>query len=432
MGKKAKRTRTTPSKNAIAAITIRPHTEKKNGRAYQSFMVQGWKENGKWRRKQFKSRKEAEAFAAVKRVEMENQGRKQDLVLSSLTEAQHEDARQAFERLGATYTLQQAVDFFLKHHRPPDFTIRLADARELYLDDRDRDGIRERSIKAMRSVISQFVKAADNPFAHEVTPQAVEAFLRDLRAKDGLSKASRKTWNNYRNDLHGFFAWCATPDVPSNRPFLFENPVSSVRKFTARQIREDQSAKPETTSPEDVVRLFTALMRWRKGVLLRYFSLLYFAGIRPEELHRMSDREDELINLKTKTITIPADVSKTRHERHTLISDNLLAWLEFAPNPIIPKNFDRLGKRARAKFKLTHDEARHSFISYHVALHRSIGDAALQAGNSESIIRNHYLNLHPSEEGDQFFRIVPAPERRTATLAKKRETRTGEGAVRGV
>ena len=422
MGRKAKRTRTTPSKNGIAEITIRPHTEKKNGRSYESFMVQGWKENGKWKRKQFKDRAKAEAFAAVKRVEMENQGRKQDLVLSSLSEAQHEDARQAFERLGSTYSLQQVVDFFLKHHRPPDFTIRLADARELYLDDRERDGVRERSVKAMRSVISQFVKATDNPLAHEVTPQAVEAFLRDLRAKDGLAKASRKTWNNYRNDLHGFFAWCATPDVPSNRPFLFDNPVTSVRKFTARQIREEQSAKPVTTSPEDVIKHFTALMRWRKGALIRYFALLYFAGIRPDELRRMSDREQELINLKTKTITIPADVSKTRHERHTLISDNLLAWLEFAPKPIIPKNFDRLVKRARAEFKLTHDEPRHSFISYHVALHRSIGDAALQAGNSESIVRRHYLNLHPQEEGDQFFRIVPMQRKRKAKFSSTRIT----------
>ena len=431
MGKKVKRTRTTASKNAIAEITIRPHAEKKNGVTYTSYLVQGWRENGKWQRKQFKDRKKAEAFAALKRVEMENQGRKQGLVLSSLTEAQHEDARHAFERLGSTYTLNQAVDFFLKHHRPPEFTIRLADARELYLDDRERDGVRKRSITGMRSVISQFVKATDDPFAHEVTPQAVEVFLRDLRAKDGIAKASRKTWNNYRNDLHGFFAWCATPDVPSNRPFLFENPVSSVRKFTARQVSEGQSAKPKTTSPEDVIKHFTALMRWRKGVLLRYFALLYFAGIRPEELPRMTGRENELINLKTKTITIPANVSKTRHERQTMISDNLLAWLKFAPKPLIPKNFDRLVKRARAKFKLTHDEARHSFISYHVALHRSIGDAALQAGNSESIVRRHYLNLHPSEEGDQFFRIVPAPESRKAILARKKSTESSEGELKG-
>jgi hypothetical protein len=71
----------------------------------------------------------------------------------------------------------------------------------------------------------------------------------------------------------------------------------------------------------------------------------------------------------------------------------------------------------RKHFELTHDEARHSFISYHVALHRSIGDAALQAGNSEGIVKRHYLNPHTQDEGSAFFRTVPDTAARKATLA---------------
>ncbi len=66
---------------------------------------------------------------------------------------------------------------------------------------------------------------------------------------------------------------------------------------------------------------------------------------------------------------------------------------------------------------LTHDEARHSFISYHVALHRSIGGAALQAGNSEGIVKRHYLNTHTQDEGSAFFRSVPDLATRRAVLA---------------
>ncbi|MCH7227336.1 tyrosine-type recombinase/integrase [Haloferula sp. A504] len=338
---------------------------------------------------------------------MENQGRALRMVMSVLTEEQHEEARQAFDRLGEIYSLDEVVSFFLRHHRPPEFTIRLGEAIDAYLEDRERDGIRERSRKAIRSVLKQFRDAADDPWTHEVTPQTVEKFLRGLRAKDGESMATRKTWNNYRNDLHGFFKWAKTPDVASNRPFTFENPVASVRKFTARQVREEQSGKPTTTDPEKVLRMFTALSRWRSGVMLKHFALLYFAGIRPEELKRMKDREGDLINLATRTITVPADVSKTGHERQIHIADNLAAWLEAAPAPAVPSNLDRLAKRIRKKYDLSHDEARHSFISYHVALHRSIGDAALQAGNSESIVKRHYLNTHTREEGSAFFRIAP-------------------------
>ncbi len=48
-----------------------------------------------------------------------------------------------------------------------------------------------------------------------------------------------------------------------------------------------------------------------------------------------------------------------------------------------------------------------TFISMHVGKFRSMGDAALQAGNSEAIIRKHYLDLKSTEEAGQFFAILP-------------------------
>jgi hypothetical protein len=42
-----------------------------------------------------------------------------------------------------------------------------------------------------------------------------------------------------------------------------------------------------------------------------------------------------------------------------------------------------------------------------VAKFRSMGEAALQAGNSESIIRKHYLDLKSPAEAEQFFGILP-------------------------
>lgn len=418
-GTAKKRTRILASKTAAANITIRQIDRSKNGSHWTTFLVQGWQEHGKWQRRQYKERSDAETFAALKRVEVENKGRAQRMILSGLTQEQHDTALAAFDRLGGAYTMVDAVEFFMRHHRPPEFTIALNEATKLYLDDRERDGIRPRSVKAIKSVLKQFTDHADNPLVNEVTAATVEAFLRSLQAKNGTDKATLKTWNNYRNDLNGFFSWASTPDAGTNRPFTFENPVVKVRSFKARLVREEQEARPATTNTDDVRGLFSVLMRWRDGALVRYFAYLYFSGIRPEELKRMASREAELVNQKTGTITIPANISKTRHERQVSISDNLAAWLKATEGrPIIPPNFDRLTKQARKHFNLSHDEARHSFISFHVALHRSVGDAALQAGNSESIVKRHYLNTHTKEEGDEFFRIVPDEKRRLAVLAK--------------
>lgn len=414
-----KRTRILASKNAPVNITIRQIDRSKNGSNWTTYLVQGWQENGKWQRKQFKERSAAETFVALKRVEVENKGRAQRMILSGLTQEQHDAAVAAYDRLGGTYTLAESVEFFLRHHRPPDFTINMNKAINLYLDDRERDGIRPRSVKAIKSVLKQFAEHEHDPLVNEVTPAKVESFLRSLRTKDGTEKATLKTWNNYRNDLGGFFSWAAIPDASTNRPFTFENPVAKVRRFKARAVREEQDAKPTTTTPARTRHLLSVLMRWRDGVLVRYFAYLYFSGIRPEELKRLAPREAELVNLKTGTITIPANVSKTRHERQVSISSNLAAWLESTKGkPVSPPNFDRLSKLVRKHFNLSHDEARHSFISYHVALHRSVGDAALQAGNSESIVKRHYLNTHTTEEGAEFFRIVPDKDRRRAMLAK--------------
>lgn len=42
-----------------------------------------------------------------------------------------------------------------------------------------------------------------------------------------------------------------------------------------------------------------------------------------------------------------------------------------------------------------------------VAKYRSMAEAALQAGNSETIIRRHYLDLKSTEEAERFFGILP-------------------------
>ena len=57
-----------------------------------------------------------------------------------------------------------------------------------------------------------------------------------------------------------------------------------------------------------------------------------------------------------------------------------------------------------------------------VAKYRSIGEAAIQAGNSESIIRRHYLDLKSTTEAEEFFSILP---KRAATASNSLPFRDG-------
>ncbi|MFN4807315.1 MAG: tyrosine-type recombinase/integrase [Akkermansiaceae bacterium] len=422
MSKAKKRTRITPDKNAPSTITVQEKLREKNGVHWTTYLVQGWKENGKWQRKQFKDKTKAESHAAIKRVQMENQGRNQNMILTPLTEDQAKQAVDAFDRLSGTYSLSQAIDFFLKNHRPPEYVTTIKNAINHFIEDKERDGLRPRTLRGIKGTLNAFADATDNPEIHTVTTQTVEAYLRGLRAVDGKSPAKRKSWNTHRNDLSQFFAWSMIADLATNRPWCFTNPVEGVRVFTAQQVAEQRPPKA-TTSPDDLQKMLSVLMRYRGGIFVKVFVLSYFAGIRPctksGEILKLAAREKELINLKTGMISIPAAISKTKEDRQVMISKNLTSWLkEYSKFPIIPKiqNFDDHFSMVRTHFGLKRDETRHSFISYHVGVHRSIGDAALQAGNSESMVRKHYLNLHTREEGEAFFSLVPDLKARRAII----------------
>jgi hypothetical protein len=92
-------------------------------------------------------------------------------------------------------------------------------------------------------------------------------------------------------------------------------------------------------------------------------------------------------------------------------------------------NIPNTRRRIFKKFGLTHDVLRHTFISMHVGKYRSMGEAALQAGNSEAIIRRHYLDLKTPAEAEEFFAIMP--QRRRDPVAVAREKLAAEAAASG-
>jgi integrase len=158
------------------------------------------------------------------------------------------------------------------------------------------------------------------------------------------------------------------------------------------------------------------------GLFVPFFALCLFAGIRPEgEISKLPAAD---VRLKNSAITIEPWVSKVNMRRLITIQPNLAAWLQTYPldeYPVLPpkdkmKSIAKKLSCIRQKFGVGHDVLRHTFISMHVAKFRSMGDTALQAGNSESIIRRHYLNVTTPQEADAFFGILP--QLRTVPEAK--------------
>jgi integrase len=183
-----------------------------------------------------------------------------------------------------------------------------------------------------------------------------------------------------------------------------------------------------------------------RGFLVPFFALALFAGIRPDWKHgEISKITPRAIDLATGVIRIEPAVSKTNEKRVIAIQPNLRLWLQRYPleefPPIPAKNIDRVLREVRQKFSLGHDVLRHTYIYMTVGAFRSVGDAALQAGNSETVIRRHYLDLKTVAEADAFWRITPdgtkLPEKfekkdgryvpPAVSKTKERSPKTGEG-----
>lgn len=121
----------------------------------------------------------------------------------------------------------------------------------------------------------------------------------------------------------------------------------------------------------------------------------------------MTKLNEKLIDLENGLIRIPPSVSKVKRARQIKIRPNLAQWLRQFPGPILPVNHDRDIRKIRKTFKLSHDVLRHTFISALVMSEGSFAEAAIESGNSERIIRDHYFGTMTKAKAKEFWSIQP-------------------------
>jgi hypothetical protein len=394
--------------------------------------------DGKTIRKNFQSRSDAVEYRQKLEIEFLNGESTGQTVWTTLTHDQNRDAITAvnlLKRAGSDRSLSFAVDFFLRHYRSAREHVTLEDAAKAYVD--------EKKAECSRGLISgpqwvkidkelrRLVRMFPDKLLADLGPEDLRAFLSDRG--DGASSApSLKTWNNRRGYLSTFYKYCLAEKLAS------VNPVLDVPQYRIKKSR----GTAETLDAASAERFMHWLESYRgkgkkngswwgeAGCLVPYFALALFAGVRPDWRDgEMAKLRPEHIRMDTGVILIEPDVSKVNEKRSIKIQPNLRMWLERYPlsmYPIIPaRRFRLLLLDVRREWTLAHDVMRHTFISMTVGAFRSVGDAALQAGNSEAIIRRHYLDLKSVEEADRFWRIVPEG----MALPEKMEKRDGRYGV---
>ncbi|MEO6994250.1 MAG: site-specific integrase [Lacunisphaera sp.] len=392
--------------NAKTAVVISKFT---NPSGEIVFRVSGWLD-GKRVRKNFPTRTEAEAERQILEIQQIQTETGVRTAATRLDDDQLHEAETAFRLIAGQFdSLTFFVKFALANYRKPENQKLLADAATEYIAAKEHEFEQNHISVPQMARIRWDLKRLHAYFpgqtVAELTVATLVAFLE-------VGRPGLKTYNNRRGILSTFFKFCF------HRGWIAENPILKVPHHRIRR-RRGMAKTFTAAQATDLMKYFET---FEGGRWVPYFALCLFAGIRPGVPDgEITKLKPEDVCLDTGLIHVSADVSKVREPRKITIQPNLAAWLKAYPLekfPIVVGNFQKRRAKFRDKFDLTHDVLRHTYISMFVAKFRSIGEAAIQAGNSESIIRKHYLDMKSTVEAEKFYAILP--QHVTVVVPKKK------------
>ncbi len=365
----------------------------KAGKRYQ---VDLGRKSGRHVRKTFKVLQNARNWAHKQSVEATRRG----IVSLQFTDDQKSDAVQALAVLKEFgVNLRTAANFYSKHHQKVDRTNGLRPLIVQYLEEQKRrvenGDLRARTYDDARKRLSPF---KDN-LGHMAINVIQASDIDELMDKCGFHGINRQ---NYKRYLSGFYNWAVrNKNTPSNPV----NETTTVK--TARHT-------PEIYTPGTVKNILSKAVELHTE-LVPYLSIAFFAGVRPEEITRLSWTD---IDLSLGEIHIRAGQAKTNSARIVHISNNLNAWLakyRKEDGPIFSYSDSSLVRwrseiYRTAKAESIQDGARHTFATFHLALH-SLDDTLQELGHTDpKMLFRHYLGLAKNRKGQakEFFSILPA------------------------
>lgn len=267
-----------------------------------------------------------------------------------------------------------------------------------------RGGLKPRCFELTRQWIPRFIENFGIEKICDVGSRAIEKWLNELTGRDGRSLAT-ETKNTARTQLNGFFTHAV------RQGWVKEDPIKNGKV----EIYYDHKAAtklPGIFTPEEIGRL----LEHAPSALVPYIAIGAFCGIRPAELHRL-DWSD--IKWERRKIHVEARKAKTAQKRDVTLPDNLLEWLApYRQNQsglIIGYQSEKATQaqlrkvtKAAGISKWPQDGLRHSFASYHLALHQNSALTSAEMGHMTSeLVWKNYNNDRPEEEGKAFFQLRP-------------------------
>jgi integrase len=353
-----------------------------------SWMVDLGMVNGKRPRFFFETKREAETKADLLRTERENEGMR----AFNMTPAERDDALGALELLSPhQVTLIQAARFYLSNTDIITANKTVSEAVAELLEAKQQDGRSEAHLADLRARLGVFAREFGTRLIHTLGTGELEDWLRSL----AVGNQSR---NNYRQRLSILFGFAV------KRRYALKNPVTAIDAPTV------EVKKPGILTPDEVRKLLVAA----GPEILPAIALGAFAGLRPQsEIWRLDWSQ---IDLAGRTIQIEKSKNLASH-RFVKISDNLAEWLKpyaktkgsVSPSGDVFWVYIRKARKVAHIRKWPSDCLRHSYASYHLALHKNAAELASELGHGQSLgmLFRHYRNRVKEAEASEYWEIRP-------------------------
>lgn len=269
-------------------------------------------------------------------------------------------------------------------------SITVREASDRYLKARATDGIAKATLAHAKMDMGRFVQQfGDRNLS--ISPDDIRTWLAALPYGDVTKR------NHYKR-VSAFYTWARMEGLASS------NPCENVRS-PARDADD-----VTVLSVDNIEKLFETAQKLRPQVCAR-LALEAFAGLRFSSAARLV-KED--VNFADKGITLPAAKLKTR-KRHYIdgLPANLWKWLRKAPDEawtLTERQYVALkGEAFRLSGVLNPGNVlRHSFCSYHVALHKDAArTAVILCHASPRTLYQHYKGRTTEQDAKRYFRLEP-------------------------
>lgn len=363
------------------------------------FCVTGFMPDGRRIRENYKTMQEADA----RKRELNNKvaGDTYD----ELAPEQLRDAKHAFTILSEKFpgkTLRWAVEYTILNYRELVQEITVEAAFEQFIARREKQNRRPDTIRDLKGRVGMFARLHGAKSVSTVTKKDCTDFV----YRDGPSALNQI---NDRRTLSNFFNWCISEG------FAVTNHMEAVEKPST------DGGVPQVLSLDDCRKLLIAARDFQCGLLLPYFVVSLFAGLRPKEAARLTWDQ---VDLNDRTIDIGGENTKPRQRRLVKLHETAVEWLlPFAssqPEFTAPRRlFDRVKhaagfrpERARGEDRKlrpwVQDYLRHTAISMYLAKCNHDGETAAWAGNSPDMIHRHYKKPQKEAVVAAFWALTPA------------------------